>query len=443
MFRFIRRRDRDDEQGNGTGSSGSSGSSGSTLPLLALAGVAAFVAVLVRGTIATADKYDGMDSLVSYSSRLIAAARAMEDDEESAKARLVDDPLAKHLAGPVAMKQVKKRRTAAPKGFDRTYMVSRLAVRTRWFDDQLEECLGMPETYRSSPHRGHIVSTMDALTNEKAGSNKPLGKVRSLGSLASLGSLGSQKSVAFPSQVVELGAGLSTRPWRLHLPASLRWFDVDRQDVIDVKEDMLLKHGAECEIMSPMRRSHSKNALLEFQIGSLAGSNHNHKAVEYPLRCDSRASVSTDVGNPTWARSLLEAGFDPNKPTVWIAEGLLMYLEPERVDALLRGVAALSAPGSSLLTAVVTEQCVKRLAENRGRSKRSGSLMGEWKSGCPQDPMPWVGGLGWTPLLATTRAEIAKALDLPAEVCGFPTETDREVALPQGYFIVATVAKQS
>ena len=138
------------------------------------------------------------------------------------------------------------------------------------------------------------------------------------------------------------------------------------------------------------------------------------------------------------AVALMEAGFDPNKPTVWIAEGLLMYLEPARVDALLKELAAISARGSSLLTAVVTEKCIKRLSENRGKGKSQ--LMDEWKSGCPEDPMAWLGGLGWSPLLATTRAEIAKALELPGQICSFPTETDRALVEPQGYFLVGTLA---
>lgn len=395
---------------------------GGLLPAVT-ASAAVVLGFLLHKALSRGDKYDGMDSLVSFSSRLIAAARAMEDDEKDGNTRLVDDPLAKHLAGTAAMRQVKNRRVKAPEGFKRTYMVSRLAVRTRWFDDQLEECLGMPDSYRSSPHRDHIVSTLDAMKDGSATG----GKFR----------LRTQKSLALPSQVVELGAGLSTRPWRLHLPASLKWFDVDRQDVIDIKEDLLINHGAEVDIMSPMRRSHSKNALLERQIGSLAGTNHNHKAVEYPLRCEERTSVPVDVGQPSWIRSLLEAGFDPNKPTVWIAEGLLMYLNPARVDELLKELVTISAPGSSLLTAVVTEKCIKRLSEKGGRSKSS--LMSEWKSGCPEDPKTWLADLGWSPLLATTRADIAKALDLPGEVCSFPTETDREVAEPQGYFLVAVV----
>lgn len=39
-------------------------------------------------------------------------------------------------------------------------------------------------------------------------------------------------------------------------------------------------------------------------------------------------------------------------PTVWLAEGLLMYIDPPAVDALLREAAAASVKGSSFLAQV-------------------------------------------------------------------------------------------
>lgn len=36
---------------------------------------------------------------------------------------------------------------------------------------------------------------------------------------------------------------------------------------------------------------------------------------------------------------LKAAGFSPRKPTVWVAEGLLMYLRPNTQDKLLRQLA--------------------------------------------------------------------------------------------------------
>lgn len=50
-------------------------------------------------------------------------------------------------------------------------------------------------------------------------------------------------------------------------------------------------------------------------------------------------AVAADLASPDWLDALEAAGFDPHKPTVWVAEGLLMYLEPGVVDAVLKGAA--------------------------------------------------------------------------------------------------------
>ena len=44
-----------------------------------------------------------------------------------------------------------------------------------------------------------------------------------------------------------------------------------------------------------------------------------------------------------------KAAFDPRAPTLFVAEGLLMYLPPERVSALLRESAMCAGPGSRLV----------------------------------------------------------------------------------------------
>ena len=307
------------------------------------------------------------------------------------------------MAGKKAMGRARKRRAKAPQGSGRRYKVGRIAVRTRWFDDQLEECLGMPRTFSSLNEPGHIVTTLVPEVDGK---------------------------MHLPTQVVELGAGLSTRPWRLHLPAVLKWFDVDRQDVIDVRENELIKHGAEVDMMSPIRRSQSKNSILESKIGSL---DHHSVNVEFPLRCESRSSVAADIGHPNWIKALIAAGFDASKPTVWIMEGLLMYLEPARVDALLKELASISARGSCFLTGVVTENCIATLSDK----SRKNPLMKEWKSGVPQNPTPWLKTLGWNSRLVITRAEIAEALGLSPEVCAFDVKEENAA---RGFFIVATVA---
>ncbi len=47
--------------------------------------------------------------------------------------------------------------------------------------------------------------------------------------------------------VVNLGAGLDTRPWRLPLPRALTWVDVDLPAVLEYKQSMLSGEQLQCE----------------------------------------------------------------------------------------------------------------------------------------------------------------------------------------------------
>lgn len=110
-------------------------------------------------------------------------------------------------------------------------------------------------------------------------------------------------------QVVILAAGLDTRAFRLDWPAGMRVFELDQPRVLDFKNDVLTGNGAE--------------AACERQV------------------------VPADL-REEWSTLLRKAGFDPNVPTAWLAEGLLPYLSQEAKDSLLNTVGELSAPGSRM-----------------------------------------------------------------------------------------------
>jgi methyltransferase (TIGR00027 family) len=48
--------------------------------------------------------------------------------------------------------------------------------------------------------------------------------------------------------ILNLGAGLDTRPYRLDLPAHLKWIEVDFPDTIAFKEERLKTHKPKCEL---------------------------------------------------------------------------------------------------------------------------------------------------------------------------------------------------
>lgn len=73
---------------------------------------------------------------------------------------------------------------------------------------------------------------------------------------------------------------------------------------------------------------------------------------QFPLRAASYSSCDVDLGSKGWTKDLIAAGFDPEVPTVWIAEGLFMYLSEAAVTTLMKEARAVSAKGSRLLIMV-------------------------------------------------------------------------------------------
>ena len=112
-------------------------------------------------------------------------------------------------------------------------------------------------------------------------------------------------------QVVILAAGLDARAYRLPWPAGTVVYEIDQPEVIAFKTTTLTGLGAE-----PIA---------------------DRRTVAIDLRQD-------------WPAALREAGFDPDRPTAWIAEGLLGYLPPDAQDRLLDNITALSTVGSRFAT---------------------------------------------------------------------------------------------
>jgi methyltransferase (TIGR00027 family) len=185
-------------------------------------------------------------------------------------------------------------------------------------------------------------------------------------------------------QVVSLAAGMDTRAYRLDLPTGVVWFELDQPELLALKNRELTAAGA-----NP--------------------------------RCDYRpvpADLRTD-----WSSPLHTAGFTPQKPTLWLLEGLLAYLTPADVESLLDQLTALSAPGSELLGDLV------------GRSLLDSPWMRSWLDGLTAAGMPWQFGTdqpedllipkGWGPtvaLISTTAAELGRwpFPDAPRDTPGIP-----------------------
>ena len=128
-------------------------------------------------------------------------------------------------------------------------------------------------------------------------------------------------------QAVILAAGLDARAYRLPWPAGTVVYEVDMPEVIEFKTLTLGDLGAEPTA--------------------------ERRTVAIDLRDD-------------WAAALQEAGFDPQAPAAWSAEGLLVYLPDAAQDALFDNITALSAPGSRLAFEFVPDTAV--FADERWRA---------------------------------------------------------------------------
>src|SRR5262249_31926837 len=77
-----------------------------------------------------------------------------------------------------------------------------------------------------------------------------------------------------------------------------------------------------------------------------------------PATARSLQFVAVDFERDALADRIAAAGHRPGEPTVWIWEGVVMYLRDEAVRATLAAIAARSAPGSTLVVQYNTRQGV-------------------------------------------------------------------------------------
>jgi methyltransferase (TIGR00027 family) len=94
--------------------------------------------------------------------------------------------------------------------------------------------------------------------------------------------------------VVNLGAGLDTRAYRLALPATLNWFDVDLPAIMEYRADCLRREKPAC---------------------------HHHP-------------VAADLSDAAARAELFVQARASGGPLLVLTEGLLVYLEPEQVRNL-------------------------------------------------------------------------------------------------------------
>ena len=152
--------------------------------------------------------------------------------------------------------------------------------------------------------------------------------------------------------VINLAAGLDTRPYRMDLPSSLKWVEVDLPAMIDYKEEILGNEKPHCDL----------------------------------------ERVRLDLTDIAARRALFQRLAGSSKRVLVITEGLLVYLTPEEVNQLGLDLAAQPSFRDWTLD-LCSPGLLKMLQDSLGALEKAGSPL---KFGPPEGP-GFFANSGWKP----------------------------------------------
>jgi methyltransferase (TIGR00027 family) len=181
------------------------------------------------------------------------------------------------------------------------------------------------------------------------------------------------------AQFVILGAGFDTRAFRLPKQARVRSFEVDAPKTQALKREMLEKAGIDS------------------------------KGVTF---------VSADFEQEDWLTRLVDAGFDPGKPALFLWEGVIIYLDREAVESTLRKIAS-TAKGSVVAFDYFTTEVLESQAPYMRYARAGTRAAGE----------PLKFGINSTPPSSERLAELLQSCGLSlSEQRTLGQETERKRA---------------
>lgn len=146
-------------------------------------------------------------------------------------------------------------------------------------------------------------------------------------------------------QVVILGSGLDTRAFRLAWPSNITLYEIDQAEVIETKNNLLKDATPNC--------------------------------VRHTLAVDLTQS---------WPEQLLKQGYQIDKPTAWLLEGVLYYLKEDDVHKIFKKINHLSTNHSYLGADLINPEMVNTTED---------TLAQYWHYGC-SSPQDLLSQYGWT-----------------------------------------------
>lgn len=188
-------------------------------------------------------------------------------------------------------------------------------------------------------------------------------------------------------QFVFLAAGMDSRAYRMNFPKGTKIFELDREEVFNYKHNKLKTIEPKCE----------------------------------------RISIATDL-KLEWKNTLIESGFKVNEPTLWLVEGLLMYLEESDVVYLLNQINQMSMKNDIMLFDCLTRTLIEA-PYMQNQLKFLASIGAPWHFGV-NEPEEFMKKFGWD-ATATQAGEFAPTR------WPFPTVPRSVPNVPRGFYIEA------
>ncbi len=196
------------------------------------------------------------------------------------------------------------------------------------------------------------------------------------------------RSLAEIDQFVILGAGFDTGPYRLPKGTRVKSFEIDAPKTQAIKREMLAKAGIDSSVVT---------------------------------------FVAADFEKEDWLARLVASGFDPAKPALFLWEGVMLYLEREAVEDMLRKIAS-TAKGSVVAFDYFTTEAIESNALYWRYGRAATRAVGE----------PFKFGLDSTPPTRERLSELLQSCGLTLrEQRTLGRESEKERAW--GGFAVASV----
>ncbi|MGZ4900626.1 MAG: class I SAM-dependent methyltransferase [Candidatus Angelobacter sp.] len=191
--------------------------------------------------------------------------------------------------------------------------------------------------------------------------------------------------------VINLAAGLDTRPYRMELPASLQWVEIDFPSMIDYKEEVLAGEKPRCAL----------------------------------------ERVRLDLADVGARRELFQRLGSSARKVLVLAEGLLVYLTRDEVSGLSRDLAAQSSFRDWAID-LCSPGLLKMLQKNLGALSEAGSPL---KFG-PEEGPEYFTASGWKAAevysMMKTAAKIKRLPFFLRLVALLPESNGRQGSRPWG-----------